>query len=301
MYSVSLVNYAISNAQIAAEQQIVKIVLSNGSDSLSFSSGTTESFWVNGRAGSDYISFGAGNDTGFGGDDNDHLRGRAGNDSLDGGAGDDELEGDAGSDILFGGAGMDELNGGTGATNRLNGGSGNDILESFGLYDVLQGAAGYDELYYGGPGYARLFGGEQNDWLTIDNQGSGELDGGGGDDEINFGVGTIATGGAGSDLFMYSSLDNGSDIARIRDFSLEDGDSLYIGGYREDQVTVDGRHDRIVLTNDLGHREIIQVRGVDLTTTEALHASDWLFGNWDKGRVASPDADLSSSSDYLFN
>ena len=114
-----------------------------------------------------------------GGDGNDTLGGNGGNDTLTGGLGDDRLSGDAGDDVLTGGSGDDSLNSGSG-TDTLSGGLGNDTLTGSGGTNTLNGGEGDDTLRFG----------------TLE-------------------VSSVGIGGAGDDLFEFSSFIEAGDIASL--------------------------------------------------------------------------------------
>jgi Ca2+-binding RTX toxin-like protein len=174
-----------------------------------------------------------GNDSLVGSSGSDTIDLLGGNDRYDGLGGDDTVRGGAGIDVLKGGLDNDTLSGGTGS-DRLEGGSGDDFLD---------GGDGSDRLY-GGDGKDFLFGG---DWISGSDDRGDLLDGGGGDDELNgwegddrlfggtgndllhgsYGTDTL-TGGAGADIFSYTSAIDGNDI--IVDFSRAEGDKIDISG-----------------------------------------------------------------------
>ena len=132
-----------------------------------------------------------------GGDGNDTLGGNGGNDTLTGGLGDDRLFGDAGNDTLTGALGDDSLSGGAG-DDMLTGGSGDDSLNSGSGTDTLSGGLGNDTLTGSG--------------------GTNTLNGGDGNDTLRFGsseVSSVGIGGAGDDLFEFSSFIDASDIASL--------------------------------------------------------------------------------------
>lgn len=122
----------------------------------------------------------------------DRILGSVNNDTLRGKGGSDKLQGKDGNDQLVGGGGNDQL----------SGQSGNDQLSGQGGNDVLKGGLGLDELN-GGNGSDRLLGQSGQDVLI----------GGLGND--------ILAGGSDADLFVFTSVNDGTDT--IADFNtLED-------------------------------------------------------------------------------
>jgi Ca2+-binding RTX toxin-like protein len=182
-----------------------------------------------GGAGNDNLTGGLGNDLLNGGDDVDWLSGGDGNDTLIGGAGNDVLNGNEGVDLLSGGEGSDRLIGGAG-NDTLNGDAGNDVLLGEAGANQLFGGAGNDSLT-GGVDNDLLNGGDDADWL-MSGDGHDTLIGGAGNDTLNAGNGNDrlvllgtdwASGGAGADTFVFSSLGG---ISTISDFRVSDGDRL---------------------------------------------------------------------------
>ena len=165
---------------------------------------------------------------------NNTLKGLGGNDTLRGEAGDDVLDGGSGNDTLIGGAGADKMIGGEGndtavyttshkgvsinlqkgtakgadatgdtliSIENLKGSVYNDILVGDGGDNVLVGRNGADRLK-GNEGQDTLDGGYGNDVLISENDGN------------------VLIGGAGSDVFDLSRVEDLSDIATdiIKDF-----------------------------------------------------------------------------------
>ena len=206
-----------------------------------------------GTAGADHIDGGAGNDTidGLAGDDiligdsgNDVLRGGWGSDYLEGGLGADRLEAgrhefweparlvgnqwvpgrwieDLSANILLGGGGDDTLIGGYGP-DRLDGGDGADRLDGQEGADVLLGGAGADTLW-GGSGADRLLGGAGDDTIDADNDpfdfadneaDNDTVEGGAGNDRIEFSNNDDADAGAGNDRIDVTFTSTSAAVAR---------------------------------------------------------------------------------------
>lgn len=149
-----------------------------------------------------------GNDTLHGGSGDDLLYGAGGSDFLEGGSGADELYGGEHNDLLFGEEGNDRLwgdnpdNSGSGR-DEMHGGSGNDQLMGAGGDDLLYGEEGNDTLWGDDPNN----GGSGNDLLD-GGMGNDQLVGGGGDDTLWGKSGTdTLSGGAGDDLYVFSTGD----------------------------------------------------------------------------------------------
>jgi Ca2+-binding RTX toxin-like protein len=227
-----------------------------GNDSLS---GDDDSDSLDGGLGNDTLSGGTGFDTLYGGDGADSLNGDADSDFLYGDNGADIVIGGAGRDYLYGGAGNDTLDGGIGDDNIsgdagddvLIGGDGNDYIgaQYFSSFqtgnDAFFGGAGNDTLA-GGTGNDTLSGDDGND-LFLASLGIDYVNGGAGADTIalfaarTLGLSqTIATGGAGADVFNFSFDNFGSDLSlavgtqtRIVDFTASgpDADRIRLGEY----------------------------------------------------------------------
>jgi len=173
----------------------------------------------------------AGNDELYGTLFNDILRGYDGDDSLIADGGDDLLDGGSGSDFLVGGFGNDTLLGGDGDDSMQGGGS-----ESPGS-DFLDGGNGNDTLWGSGVALV-ILGGEGNDSIRgyaedLGNGGRAELNGGGGNDYIEFksaGGDGLISGGTGNDTFSidssYFGIDEKWGNATITDFEANDAVDL---------------------------------------------------------------------------
>jgi acyl-homoserine-lactone acylase len=153
------VSFPWTNAEIAAQHPVTKVVTNNGTSSTpaptptpsptpnspgsdSPSGGTVEatcagvtativgtnrSEGIEGTSGNDVIAAGDGGDVISGGGGNDLICGGGGDDVVIGGGGKDRLIGDSGSDAIFGGAGKDALIAKDGVRDvRLSGGRGVD-------------------------------------------------------------------------------------------------------------------------------------------------------------------------------
>jgi Ca2+-binding RTX toxin-like protein len=175
----------------------------------------------------DTISGGAGNDVLSGGIGYDELSGDAGDDTLRGDSGDDRLYGDAGNDWIAGENGRD----------FVSGGDGNDIVGGQDGLDTVLGGAGDDQVW-GGAGGDVLGGGGDNDWIAGESgndlinggdgndfvsgqEGRDEIQGGNGNDEL--------WGGSANDSFVFNTaLNANSNVDRIMDFSVVEGDKILL-------------------------------------------------------------------------
>ena len=177
-----------------------------GDDGFNFMTGSNGDDVIAGLDGIDVISGRRGDDQIFGDDGSDNLVGdtiiklfgqNGDNDTIDGGAGNDFIVGDnegglsvgdGGDDTIFGGAGDDYIIGDN--------------------YLALHSGDGGNDTIFGGDGNDTIFGDD------VDVLFSGD----GGNDTIigGLGVDTI-TGGGGSDIFVYNSIEEGGDI--ITDFT----------------------------------------------------------------------------------
>ena len=184
---------------------------------------------------------GAGGDTLIGGTGNDLLLGRAGNDVLAGRDGDDFLRGGSGEDTAYYGAAtasivadlalgtatgagqdvlvlVEHLHGGAYA-DTFTGDAANNTLNGAAGQDVLSGAEGNDVLL-GGLGRDTLHGGAGEDFLQ-GSRGMDTLDGGMGAD--------VLLGGEFGDLFLFTTAPGASNIDRLLDFSVSQGDRIGLG------------------------------------------------------------------------
>jgi Ca2+-binding RTX toxin-like protein len=166
------------------------------------------------------------------------LTGGDGDDVLAGGGGDDVLEGGDGADALFGGLGVDTMRGGLGNDSyQVNdvgdivdetGGSGIDGVKAFVDYVLPEGI---ERLILAG--VAAVGTGNALDNTLIGRAAADTLSGMDGNDVITGGLGRdVMTGGAGFDTFVFNTLQDSviatSRSDRITDFSLADGDNIYL-------------------------------------------------------------------------
>ena len=172
---------------------------------------------MDGGAGDDRLEGSGGDDVLAGGTGRDDLRGGAGVDTLNGGDGQDKLHGGAGADIIDGGRGDDEIDylesdqgvyvdlrtrtafGGhaTGDTfinvENITGSDFSDVLIGDGNDNSINGERGED-IIYGGEGNDSLFGADGNDELYGEAgddvfdayYGAEKIDGGSGNDTVNY-------------------------------------------------------------------------------------------------------------------
>ncbi len=185
----------------------------------------------------------------------DLLWGRAGDDRLDGGGGNDTLVGGAGNDLLNGAAGDDRLFGGDG-DDRLSGGLGDDWLSGGAGDDRLEGGAGNDRLV-GGPGNDRLRGGPGHDLMK---------------------------GGPGADTFFFG---RGEDSARILDFSIAEGDRLFL--------------QRSLWTGTRGREDVIAEFGTGLILADGSDAIRFEFAGGENLFVLGPSQDQLIGALYFFS
>ena len=148
---------------------------------------------VTGTAGGDLIHGDSGANTINGGAGADDLAGRDGADRVNAGAGNDQVGGGAGGDTLYGGGDIDVIEGhgdadrlyGEAADDQLDGGTGDDRLTGGDGGDVLIGGEDADRLYGNGGGDI-LGGGDGNDRLAPGADFDGNVDGGPGEDTIDY-------------------------------------------------------------------------------------------------------------------
>jgi Ca2+-binding RTX toxin-like protein len=202
--------------------------------------GTVEDEEIFGTRGSDVICAFEGYDTVHAGDGHDIVYAGWGNDLVYGGAGDDEIWGDATWDWDRDGVGNDTLYGGDG-------------------WDRLYAGQGDDQLY-GGDGNDTLEGGDGNDYLFV-------------------GVGgyrDIATGGAGADVFHFTTQRYGNAIAT--DFEVNGGDVIQLEGldwpHVQSFLSQAGTSTIIDLTFGTGEGYVIELWNVDMNS---LSADDFRF------------------------
>lgn len=171
--------------------------------------GNNDNDLLYGREGNDNLSGNEGNDVIHGEQGNDKLYGGGQNDAIYGGEGDDYIRGDAGNDLIFGDSGNDDIDGGTGK-DVIHGGDGNDTIRDLDD-DVIFGDDGNDTITGGGNASQTLEGGAGNDLLQFDNPtitGPNTIaryqNGGDGDDILTVSRGiNFLDGGAGDDIFLW--------------------------------------------------------------------------------------------------
>ncbi len=177
---------------------------------------------MRGGIGVDTLNGGDGNDTLYGEDGNDLLNGGGGRDVIVGGAGDDTINGGDWHDLIYGDSGADTINGDLG-NDEIRAGAGNDIVNGGDGIDKLLGGLD-DDVIHGNTGNDRIYGEDGLDALYGDD-GNDVLYGGNGEDTLIGGLGQdFLYGGNGADTFFLDL----SDIDRIRDFQLSEGDRIDI-------------------------------------------------------------------------
>ena len=256
----------------------------NGNDSLAGNSGRDVLY---GRYGDDHLDAGSDDDTLWGHDGADTLLGGSGNDRLYGGNGHDVLFGDEttelpsdGGDFIYGGGGNDTIHGGGGddqlygdsGADRIWGGHGNDYISAGGGFDRVDAGAGDDIVWLGdggdffsaaidqGAGDDEVHGEGGNDFLHT-GRGADRLFGGAGDDVLDGGSGSdVLTGGAGADAFHFYL---NSDADRITDFSVEEGDTIWLASAIGPIVSRVEGDSAFILLRDEGHAfDIIELQGI---------------------------------------
>jgi Ca2+-binding RTX toxin-like protein len=197
---------------------------------------------INGTAGNDYLDGGDGSDVIFGQAGDDVLLGGSGNDTIYGGPGADYIDGGLGADVLYADndayssdASPNILKGGGGA-DTLVGGRGNDTLDGGEGDDEIYDERGGDDLIYGGDGadYIKsdlgrdtIYGGNGDDVIKVDvwvaEVSPDYIDGGAGNDRIEFASGTVL-GGDGDDVIRLYQKGSGTDLI----VPGEGSDSVYV-------------------------------------------------------------------------
>ena len=148
------------------------------------------------------------------------------------------FDGFGGDDVLIGGSQFDSF----------MGGNGDDRLYGQGSYDLLNGGAGAD-LLDGGAGDDALIGGDGDDML----------DGGSGNDRLS--------GGDGADRFVVDLTATAADTDTIIDFSLADGDRLFL---KARQYPNDGNFS--IVGNE--QQVTIKYKTIELVVLEGVAFSD---------------------------
>lgn len=166
-----------------------------------------------------------------GSDDDDALQGTAQADRIDAGAGDDAIWGFGGNDTVLGGDGDDDISGSSGTQrDYIDAGAGDDRVRHVGDHSTVIGGAGDDELTHLGETGAGLTveGGTGDDTLG----GTGQLDGGEGNDLLFHSYGTTRmTGGEGANVFATAdALREGNAV--VTDFNVAQ-DRIALNGVTE--------------------------------------------------------------------
>lgn len=258
-------------------------------------------------------------DTIFASDANSTLRGFGGNDELSGGAGNDVLEGGDDEDVLIGGAGADQF----------FGGAGSDVLIGGAGTDVLYGGDGFDFVSYSGSatgvtawlgaGFGIDDGGDQDILFEIEGViGSDHADvingvlgvanilqGGGGDDYIDFERLDTISGGSGTDravafgAFGTPGVNIDLGAASIEWLWGSDGDDVANGASATVTLTAFGFRGNDVITGGTAADQLYGMEGTD--TLIGGDGDDWLYvdsadvaggsiqGNAGSDRIASLD------------
>ncbi|MGH1378717.1 MAG: Ig-like domain-containing protein [Alphaproteobacteria bacterium] len=180
------------------------------------------------------------------GDGDDIVSGSDEADIIVGGTGDDDLSGLGGNDWIHGGDGADTIDGGAGQ-DTIIGAADNDVINGGEDDDIIYGSGGDDDLYSGG-GTDHIYGGDGNDTF----QGSyAHFYGGADNDTFYLSKYNKATGGAGDDVFHFTSgqsynnkiiigREDGHDVIHIKD-----------GGYRTINNTNVLQFDNTISINEL--------------------------------------------------
>ncbi|MCF8131993.1 MAG: hypothetical protein K9J72_02575 [Synechococcus sp. Tobar2m-G35] len=213
-----------------------------------------------GNGGNDTLWGGDGNDSLYGGDGNDWLRGDAGVDLIYGGNGSDNILSDGDYGRYFGDAGNDMMMSGLGGE-TMDGGLGLDTIDHTvwdGDYtvDLSTGLTNFSgELYLNfenvimGDGNDMITGsalantisaGLGNDWVD-GGSGADIIYGGQGDDVLDGGLANdILVGGGGADRFRFNSALGATNLDRVIDFSLSEGDLFQLVGSRFAGISATG-------------------------------------------------------------
>lgn len=132
------------------------------------------------------------------------------------------IEGTDGDDLIYGGHANDVIYGGDG-NYTINGGNGADQLRGGDGSNTINGDGGDDLLYAGGGNVDQssnvLNGGDGNDTLYGSNKPYNLLNGEVGDDEIHMYGRDTATGGEGSDIFYFSTINSNDEVSTITDYN----------------------------------------------------------------------------------
>ena len=289
--------------ELGSALQSVQVWGLGGADTVATGEGNDR---VYGNTGSDSIAGGAGDDSLYGGQDGDTVMGGAGDDNVAGDLGDDWLAGGGGDDILYGGAGNDTIATGTG-NDTVFAGAGNDALaiDSSATGDKLiymdrgqdvveiANTTGDHLVYLGdnndaasllyNAGDVHVVGEGGNDTILTQNFGADTLDGGGDDDVLTVGEGSIGEktliGGDGQDamIVLDGSGDAGQGIqpsTQVRmlagggDDTLEYARGLFIGdvndgGAGDDMISFGGQTELLLRDLSLTNIETAYFSGED--------------------------------------
>ena len=151
----------------------------------------------------------------IGGTASDTLAAGDGNDTLTGARGNDRLDGKSGLNVFTGGGGRDialiDLTATTAGLavvftgeDTVIGGSSFSGIEALGI----KGGSGKDSIDVDeAKGASELFGGDNNDTLSGVNGWADNLDGGAGNDRLEFGRRDAVRGGLGNDTFLFAEED----------------------------------------------------------------------------------------------
>jgi Ca2+-binding RTX toxin-like protein len=265
---------------------------------------------LTGLGGADAIFAGSGDDQLLGGDGNDLLMGGDGDDLINAGNGDDTIDGGAGTDNIYGGSGNDVISDYFGA-DYIDAGEGNDSIDDRGGFNTILGGAGADRIY----GSGNIDGGVGDDYIyaqySFDNPSDMSpvtILGGDGNDTITGDIrspGSLIDGGAGND-FIYDSIaanwlkgGEGDDTisAGWGDDTVDGGsgnDTLY-GGDGDDSITGGDGDD--LLFGDAGNDTLIGGLGTD--TAVYAKAIDGYFIARDGSDYLVYDASLGSGGEGI--
>jgi hypothetical protein len=194
--------------------------------------GETGNDFIYGQAGMDELFGGAGIDRIRGGDGADELYGQTDADRLGGDGGADTLDGGNENDLIFGSDGEDTIDGGNG-NDSIFAGADNDTVHGGDGNDVIRGNEGDDSLY-GDDGNDRVGGDDGMDEID-GGVGADLLFGDAGDDTITSAGDTVVEGGAGDDMIDFSSATGGT--------------ATFANNFAQYTITENGDGDLVVTAN----------------------------------------------------
>ncbi len=204
------------------------------------------------------------------------VDGTVGNDNMALGAGFTDAQGEqitTGSDYIIGGDGNDTINADAGNDTVL-GGAGDDLIDDWAGNDLVYAGAGADRIELSN-GNDTIFMDDGNDTVTLwDNPGNNSLDGGSGNDLLNFNnwqssTGTTVTvGPTGSGSFSHFS---GGTTGTFTGFETISGTAF------DDQMTASTNTTGIALSGEGGNDQLIGGSGLDQIDGGA--GIDTLYGN----------------------